>query len=393
MPRPSEPPGARITRRRLLLAGGAGVAGAAQAAPSRELIRIGQSVPISGPAQHLGIEYQRGFQLAFEAAQASGALGGRAVELLVSDDQYEPEAALANTREFLGNDGVFALAGYVGTESIQRSLPLAVAAGVPFVAPLSGAETLRTRPSRWLYHLRPGLGAETGLIARTLATMGWQRVAVLQQADADGETGALALRAALAQAGLTEPVATAQVVRNSTTQVAWQSRDLADAAARLLAGKPQAVVFISAYASTAGVLKALRQAGFAGGAYATSLSSAAAIGPLLGPLAAGLSVTQVVPSPTDVSRPVVASYQQRLKLTGSPPPEYVSLEGWIAAQAIIEALRRMPRSGGRESFVAALESLGGHDLGGFTLRWDAVHRQASSQVALTVLDALGRPLR
>jgi ABC-type branched-subunit amino acid transport system substrate-binding protein len=328
--------------------------------------------------------------MAVEAANARGLLPGRRLELVVADDQYEPEAALVNTRALIEQDQVFALVGYVGTESIQRSLPLALQQGVPMVAPLSGAESLRQNPSRWLYHLRPGLSAELGLIVRTLATMGWRQIAVLQQADADGEAGLEALRAALAQAGLPAPVTVARVDRNSTIQVALEQRDLQRAAQQLLGSRPQAVVFLSAYASTAAVLKRLRESGFAGGAYATSLSSAAALGPLLGALVAGLNVTQVVPSPTDLSRPVVAAYRQKL---GSAAPEHVSLEGWIAGQLVIEALRRMPRNGGRPGFMAALESLAGWDLGGFAVQWDAQRRQASSQVALTVLDAGGRPLR
>ncbi len=389
MPRSSE------RRRRQLLGAALGAATlpfSSRAAPARDTVLLGQSVPLSGPAQHLGIEYQRGLRLALDAAQAAGQLGGRQVELLSLDDQYEPEVAQENTRQLL-QDGALALVGYVGTEATQRCLPLAVQAGVAMVAPLTGAEALRQRPARALVHLRPGLLAETGLIARTLATVGLQRVAVLQQGDGDGAAGLAALRESLQAAGLPTPLLVASVARNSTGLSALQQTDVAEAAQRLLSAQPQAVVFLCAYGSTAGVLRLMRQRGWAGGAYATSLSSAAAMGALLGPLAAGLSVTQVMPSPGDTSRPLVAAFQQRLKASGGPTAEYASLEGWVAGLLVAEALRRMPRGGGRESFLAALESLGGHDLGGLVLRWDPLRRQALSQVSLTVLDSLGRPLR
>lgn len=396
MPPPSEGPRAGPAgpgRRRWLrdacaLAAGGGWRPAAAA----ETIRLGQSVPVSGPAQHLGIEYQRGFQLAFDAANTAGGVQGRRIELICYDDSYEPATTQANTRDLLQADGVFALVGYVGTEGIQRSLPQALAAGVPFVAPLSGAERLRQNPSRWLFHLRPGLLAETGLIARTLATMAWQRIAVLQQDDADGEAAAAALLQSLQAAGLPAPVVQARLARNGNAQVELGARETQAAIGRLQSAQPQALVCLAAYATTAAVLRGLRERGFAGGAYATSLSSAAAIVPLLGPHAAGLSVTQVVPSPTDLSRPVVASYLQRLKPTGALP-EHVSLEGWLAGQTVVEALRRMPRGGSREQFMGALESLGGHDLGGHVLRWDPQQRQACGPVTLTVLDANGRPRR
>jgi ABC-type branched-subunit amino acid transport system substrate-binding protein len=392
------PPPSDGARRRLLchLALGAAACspGWPSAAPSpKDTIRLGQSVPLSGPAQHLGIEYQRGLQLAFNAANADGGLGGRQIELISYDDGYEPEIALGNTRDLLEADAVFALVGYVGAEAVNRCLTLAVKAGVPFVAPLSGAESLRRNPSKWLFHLRPGLKEETRVIAQAMQTFGIGRVAVLVQDDADGAAGLEALTAALLSLNAAKPLAVARVGRNSTGQVELKARDTQAAAQSLSAVQPQALVCLAAYASTAAVLKAMRDSGFAGPCYATSLSSAAAIAPLLGPRTAGLYVTQVVPSPYDLSRPTVAAFQQRLRASGTAAPEYVSLEGWIVGSTVVEALRRMPRSGGREAFMAALESLSGTDLGGFSLRWDPQRRQVSGQVSLTVLDASGRPRR
>jgi branched-chain amino acid transport system substrate-binding protein len=366
----------------------------AQAAPSENPIRFGQSVPLSGPTQHLGIEYRRGLLLAFQAANAEGGVGGRPIELISYDDRYEPEAAFANTRDLLEADRVFALVGYVGAESVDRCLPLALKAGLPFIAPLTGAESLRQRPPRALFHLRPGFAAETKLIAQALQTMRVSRTVVLVQDDADGVAGFDALLNALRGAGLPAPAASARVSRNATGQAeVSRAHDIQAAAQALGAAQPQALVCLAAHASTAAVLKKMRDGGFAGPCYATSLSGAAAIGPLLGARAAGLCVTQVVPSPFDPSRPLVAAYQQQLRNSGSPPPEYVSLEGWIVGSLLVQALRRMPRNAGRAELLSALEALGGLDLGGFVLRWDAAQRQVSSQVSLTVLDASGRPRR
>ena len=189
------------------------------------------------------------------------------------------------------------LAGYVGAESVNRCLPIAMNAGVPFVAPLTGAESLRRNPSRWLFHVRPGLQAETRLIAQAMQTFDIARVAVLVQDDADGVAGLEALSDALVSLKAAKPVAVARVGRNSTGQVELKSRDTAAAALMLAAAQPQALVCLAAYASTAAVLKSMRDGGFAGPCYATSLSSAAAIAPLLGARTAGLYVTQVVPSP------------------------------------------------------------------------------------------------
>jgi ABC-type branched-subunit amino acid transport system substrate-binding protein len=388
---PSEP---RRQFLRLAAAAGASSVGGVRAATNdRDVIRLGQSVPVSGPAEKVGIEYRRGLQMAFDAANAGGGVQGRRIELVSYDDGYTPEAALANTRDLLGADGVLALVGYVGTESVNRCLPLAIKDGVPFLAPLSGAESLRQQPSRWLQLLRPGFSAECGLIARTLATVGFTRVGVLVQNDADGEDAFQALQQSLQQAGLPAPIAVARVTRHNVGQDDLMWRETKSATRTLFYTAPHAVICLAAYRSSAVVLKGLRETGFRGGIYATSLSGPTAIAGFLGAHTAGLSVTQVLPSPFDISRPMVASYQQRLKSTSSPQPDYVSFEGYVAGAVVVEGLRRMPRGGSRAQLMQALDGLGGYDLGGMALRWDGLHRQLASEVSLTVLDADGRPRR
>ena len=366
-------------------------AGAARAAPSVEPVRFGQNAPITGLAQHSGIEYSRGIKLAFEDANARGGYNGRPLELVSYDDASQAIEAVTNTRELLDTEKVFALMGYVGADAVARCLPLALKAGVPFIAPLTGDESLRRTPARALFHLRPGDDSETGLIARTLATMDFRRTAVLQQDDIDGAAALQSLQRSLASAGMPPPLAIARVPHDANDRPEFAQREIGPAARRLLADGPQAVICLGGYAITAAAVRHLREAGFAGGCYATSPSSAAAIGPLLGRHAAGLSITQVVPSPFDTSRPVVAAYQKRLAASGPAGPEYVSLEGWIAGRIVVEALDRVGPVLTRERFFAAMESLSGLDLGGFALRWDPAHRQYHSGVTLTVLDVNGRP--
>jgi ABC-type branched-subunit amino acid transport system substrate-binding protein len=364
------------------------------AAPADRPLRFGQSAPITGPSQAWGIEYMRGIKLAFEDANGRGGINGRPLELVTYDDGYEAVTARENTTGLLNDEHVFGLVGYMGADSVARSLPLAVQAGVPFVAPLTGDEALRRDPPRQLFLLRPGDEAETRQIASALATIAFTRTAVLQQDDADGAAAVTALLRSLAASGMPPPAVVVKVPRNAVSKVEFAQRDVEAAAEKIAAAKPHAVICLTAFATTAAVVKRLHDTyAYAGGYYATSLSGAAAIGPLLGTQAAGLTITQVVPSPFDSSRPLVAAYQKRLAANGTPP-EYVSLEGWIAGRLVVEALGRATAAGApatRERFMAALESLSRLDLGGFTLHWDAARRQFSSQVSLTVLDARGRP--
>ena len=60
-----------------------------------------------------------------------GALHGRVLELTSLDDAYEPEAAIANTRQLIEEENVFALIGAVGTPTSRSATPIAADAGVP----------------------------------------------------------------------------------------------------------------------------------------------------------------------------------------------------------------------------------------------------------------------
>lgn len=400
----TSPPGiasapARPSRSRRLVLRSAAAAGAwplgmwpqGASCASGDVIRFGQSAPVTGVAQLWGIEYQRGIRLAFIEANAEGGFGGRKLELVTYDDLFEATAAENNTAEFIDKEHVFALIGYVGADAVARSLPIAADANIPFIAPLTGDETLRRDAPRCLFNLRAGYDSETLVIAKALSTISFGRTVVLKPNDGDGDAALKSLLRALAATGLPAPVDVVPVGRNSIDKVEFSQNDIGPVASRIVAANPQAVVLLTAYPTTAAVVRQLRQRGFAGGCYATSLSSVAAIGPLLGKYAAGLSITQVTPSPFDTSWPVVAAYQKRLAATTAAPPEYASLEGWIAGKLVALALRRLGPALSRDGFEAALESLSGREMDGLRLQWDAAHRQFRSRVTLTVLDERGRP--
>lgn len=114
-----------LPRRRLLqqVAGAAAAsAGLPLFAQERALV-LGQSAPTSGPAAQLGIQMHHGLKLYFDQFNAQGGLAGRAVELRLLDDGYEPERCKANTEKLIADD-VFALIGYVGTPTSLAALPL-----------------------------------------------------------------------------------------------------------------------------------------------------------------------------------------------------------------------------------------------------------------------------
>src|SRR5205823_640342 len=97
-------------------------------------------------------------------------------------------------------------------------------------------------------------------------------------------------------------------------------------------------------------------------------------------------VTQVVPH-FDADLPLVKQYRAALaKFSPQTEPTFGSLEGYIATQLLVRALRTVEGPVTRESVVGALESLGEFDLGlGATLQLTHGEHQASHRVWPTML--------
>ena len=159
--------------------GGAGAAVAAEHGVTAERVLFGQSAAFSGPAQELGRNMRLGIGVAFAEANARGGVHGRRLELKSLDDAYEPEAAIANTARLANEEKVFALIGAVGTPTSRSAVPVAAAAGVPYVAPFTGAEFLRSAKLRNVVNLRASYYQETEeMVRRLIADRGIDRIAV-----------------------------------------------------------------------------------------------------------------------------------------------------------------------------------------------------------------------
>ena len=108
----------------------------------------------------------------------------------------------------------------------------------------------------------------------------------------------------------------------------------------------------------------------------------------LGDAGNGVVVTQVVPFPSDLSVPVVASYHAALRAVApAAVPGFVSLEGYLAGRLAAEVLRRLEpdEEPTRVRFLEELREAGPIDLDGFHVEYGENDNQGSDEVFLTVI--------
>ncbi|MYB41252.1 MAG: ABC transporter substrate-binding protein [Chloroflexi bacterium] len=345
-------------------------------------ILFGQSAAFNGPAQELGKNMRIGIEAAFFEANIAGGVHGRILELTSLDDSYEPEAAIANTRRLIEEENVFALIGAVGTPTSRSATPIAAEAGVPYIAPFTGAAFLRDPEWRNIINLRASYNQETEeMVARLIGDLGIERIGIMYQDDSYGRAGYRGSLAALERRGL-EPVAVGLYPRN-TTAVKTALLDLRE-------GSPDAVIMIGAYEPMAALIKWGRTTGFNPVFLNVSFVGSNALARELGPDGAGVVVTQVVPFPDDDSLPVIAAYKRALRLSSPDAvPGFVSLEGYLAGRLAIAGLESCGRDVDRACFVDALLGADAIDLEGFGLSFGEGDNQGSDAVFITVIGADG----
>ena len=345
-------------------------------------ILFGQSAAFSGPTQQLGIDMRLGILAAFHEVNQAGGVHGRRLELESLDDGYESDAAMYNTQMLIYEHKVFALIGAVGTPTSRAAFLSASFAGVPFLAPFTGAEFLRDPQLDHVLNLRASYFQETEeMVARLTEDLGFTRVAVFYQNDFFGKAGLEGATRALERRGL-EPVAAGYYKRNTGAVTA--------AVFHIVEADPEAVIMIGTYAPVAKTIVAVRQE--ADPVFmAVSFVGAGALARELGPAGNGVYVTQVVPFPEDDVVPVVARYGAALAAYDpTAVPEFVALEGYLAGRLAIVGLEICGREVSQGCFLDAIRDGGTTDIDGFPLQYGPEDNQGSDAVFVTVLGGGGK---
>jgi branched-chain amino acid transport system substrate-binding protein len=113
-------------------------------------IRIGAFLSVTGPAAFLGDPEQKTLELYIEKLNASGGVLGRKLELVAYDSAGDAEKARGFVKRLIEQDRVDLLVGGSTTGETMAAVPLAEAAGVPFIS-LAGAVVIIEPVKKWVF--------------------------------------------------------------------------------------------------------------------------------------------------------------------------------------------------------------------------------------------------
>jgi len=157
-------------------------------------IRVGVSVPITGPLSSLGIPAANIMRLIQEDLRKKGGVRGLPVTLTILDDGSDTTQAVRNARRFV-SEGVVAILGTHGTPASLAMVPVAAEARVPLISFSAGQEIVDPVDEKrfWAFKTPPGDIHVAEAILRDARARGVRTVAYIGFNDAFGEGFARAL--------------------------------------------------------------------------------------------------------------------------------------------------------------------------------------------------------
>ena len=328
----------------------------------QDVIKFGQSAPLTGPTAPLGLRVRAGILAAVGEVNRNGGLRGRPVELVSLDDGYEPRLTGANMRRLIDEDQVIGVMGSVGAPCAVTAVPIAQEKKTLVYGYFTGGSVLRkSPPDRYVVNFRAGLVEEVAELISAFIESGVkpEEVAFFTQQDAYGDSAFAGGIAALKLHGMVD-VSRVRHVRYERNTVNIES-GLSELL--LMEPPPKGVIFAGAGDPTIAFVREAHKSHFSPRIGAFSFVDAMYVAQQLGSEADGLLVTQVVP-PFDSQVPAIGDYQKALtQLPSGEAPSYASLESYLAARALFLAIERSPGDLSREAIVDAIRGLGVMDAG------------------------------
>ena len=357
-------------------------------------IRFGIVAPFSGSARELGRQMKLGIDTAFNRVNDAGGINGRMLRLLAADDGYEPTRTLDGMKQLYEKDQVFGYIGNVGTPTSAVAIPYALERRTLFFGAFTGSNILRNDPpDRYVFNYRASYAEETDAVVHYLIKIKRlqpRQIDVFAQQDSYGDAGF----AGVAKAFRTMGVSDSSILRLNYKR---NTVDVEDAVNQLKAQKApiRAVVMVATYRAAAKFIEKTRDT-YPGMIYSNvSFVGSTALADelmLLGPrYASGVIVTQVVPAVGGYSSAVLEYKNALAKYFPGEAADYVSLEGYIAANVLIQAMNKVGPQLDTEKLIDTLEVMRNIDLGlGTQLNFGRSEHQASHKIWGTAIDDNGK---
>ena len=348
---------------------------------SSKSLTNGCSASLTGPLAGFGRDIKQGAEAALAQINARGDIHGRMVQLQILDDGYVPQRTTENVQQMISQGSAFALMSCVGTPNNAGILPMVEDAGIPYVAPFTGASSLR-KGARNVFHVRASYTDEVRRLVQRLAGMGLKDIGVVYLDNAYGREMLEDSTRFLAEQGLKPLVQVA---------LATDGKNLSDVLAKVGQARPAVVLLATAGAVSVELVRGLKtnNPGVLMAGLSVTLTSEGL--KQLGDAGSGLALTMVMPDPTRAKTALVRDYQAAMRARGVQEFNLGTLESYTNTRVLAEGLERAGADPTRSKLRTALAGIRNLDLGGLVIDYSGQAPYVGSRfVDMGVLNGAGR---
>jgi len=295
-----------------------------------EPVKIGFLANLTGRNADLGTAGRNGALLAVEQANAAADSSGKKFEMIIRDDQNQPNIA-ASAVDQLKAQGVVAIVGPMLSAMAVAAVPAADKAGLPMVSP-TVTSTQFTGKNDLFFKVASSTREHTRLGVAELHKRGLRRIAIAQDVSNRAYTEDWLRDFSEGFETLGGQVVAVEKFTSGQTQ------DYALLVSKLGKVKPDGLLFISNAIDTVRLLQLARKQGLKQPAAGATWSATEHLIELGGRTVEGFLVSQYF-NRDDASPGYQAffdAYQKRF----SQPPGFASVAAYDAMQAMLQALRR-----------------------------------------------------
>ena len=155
-------------------------------------IIVGNTAATEGVFAPVGIPFNAAIQAYFDKVNAEGGIGGRTIQFIHYNDDFNAATGRANTERLVEEDQVFALVGHFGTPTVGATFDYLNELGVPRVYYATGISALFNPQARGFerssFPVQPIFDAEGEvMVARAVEQYEASRIGVIYSSADDGQ--------------------------------------------------------------------------------------------------------------------------------------------------------------------------------------------------------------
>ena len=162
-------------------------------------LKIGVIGPFTGGSADFGMPMKNGIQHAVDEINAVGGYLGRKLELVIKDDQGNPDVGLKMSQELVA-EKVAVTIGFCNTGVAAKSLETFQTANMPLIIPCATGTPLTAKypaPESYIFRTSARDAIQVPFVVDDILKRGWDKVAVFADTSGYGEAGLKDIEAAL----------------------------------------------------------------------------------------------------------------------------------------------------------------------------------------------------